>query len=199
MNITYPSALARVDSNGGPDPEDTGIARFLCSQAVALSMRGVPAVYFHSLFGVLNDEAAADAEGGEPRSINRRKWDRAGLADLLIESETREASVFGQYTAMLRRRADQPAFHPDAGQTMLDFGTRILAFLRFSLDGTQRILCVFNFTSAQQLLPAELVEKALGVTGPGRLRNLMTGRDLEREGGGALPLEPHGSYWISGT
>ena len=43
LNITYYSALAI--------PEDTklGAARFLCSQALALSLRGVPGIYIHLL------------------------------------------------------------------------------------------------------------------------------------------------------
>ncbi|SVD07509.1 uncharacterized protein METZ01_LOCUS360363, partial [marine metagenome] len=43
LNSTFYSALS------DPKDEALGEARFLCSQSVALAMRGIPAVYFHSL------------------------------------------------------------------------------------------------------------------------------------------------------
>ena len=49
LNCTYYSALSDLDN------EQLGMARFLCSQAVALAMKGIPAIYFHSLCGTPND------------------------------------------------------------------------------------------------------------------------------------------------
>ena len=48
LNITYFSALAIADD------AKLGAARFLCSQALALSLRGIPRVYIHSLTGTEN-------------------------------------------------------------------------------------------------------------------------------------------------
>ena len=49
LNSTYFSALS-----DGQD-EEQGMARFQCSKAVALAMKGIPAIYFHSLCGTPND------------------------------------------------------------------------------------------------------------------------------------------------
>ena len=49
------------------------IQRFLCSQIIMLGMRGIPAVYIHSLLATPNDLAGVERTG-RTRSINRRKW-----------------------------------------------------------------------------------------------------------------------------
>ncbi|MEM9929844.1 MAG: alpha-amylase, partial [Bacteroidota bacterium] len=57
MVLAYYSALAI--------PEDTklGAARFLCSQALALSMRGIPGIYFHSLTATENYQEGVEETG----------------------------------------------------------------------------------------------------------------------------------------
>ncbi|RLC54282.1 MAG: sugar phosphorylase, partial [Chloroflexota bacterium] len=48
LNISYFDALS--DPNG-PEPLDWQVRRFLASQAIMLSLAGVPGIYVHSLFG----------------------------------------------------------------------------------------------------------------------------------------------------
>ena len=76
LNITYFDALC--EPGEGNVSED----RFLCSQAVALAMKGIPAVYFHSLCATRNHHRGVE-ESGFPRSINRRKWKHSELRELL--------------------------------------------------------------------------------------------------------------------
>ncbi len=68
FNITYFDALK--DPGIANDPFH--IARFLASQAVALALPGVPAVYIHSLLGSRNWTAGVE-ETGQARTINREK------------------------------------------------------------------------------------------------------------------------------
>ncbi|MCD8481562.1 MAG: hypothetical protein LR015_02120 [Verrucomicrobia bacterium] len=60
LNITYCDALS--------DPRDSelGLRRFLCSQALMLAFRGIPAVYIHSLLGTPNDTAGFKRTGEKP-------------------------------------------------------------------------------------------------------------------------------------
>jgi len=51
LNISYFDALSAPEA---PDPE-LHVRRFLASQAIMLSLRGIPGVYFHSLVGTPND------------------------------------------------------------------------------------------------------------------------------------------------
>ncbi|MCX7426452.1 MAG: sugar phosphorylase, partial [Planctomycetia bacterium] len=75
LNVTYFSALAEPDRADGLAVQ---VRRFLASQALMLSLRGVPAVYFHSLVATPNDVVGAERTG-RARSINRRKFDAAEL------------------------------------------------------------------------------------------------------------------------
>ena len=71
LNITWYSAL---NKKADGDSLDTQIKRFIASRAIALVLRGVPAIYLHSLFGTHNDHAAVEATR-EKRAINRTIMD----------------------------------------------------------------------------------------------------------------------------
>ncbi|MFP6901923.1 MAG: sugar phosphorylase, partial [Opitutales bacterium] len=138
LNVTYFDALCE------PGDDVISEARFLCSQAVALALQGIPAVYFHSLTATRNHHQGVE-ETGLPRSINRRKWKEGELRELLGDSDSLHARVFEWYLRLLRRRASCPAFHPDAPQRIHDFGAEVFALERCSLDSSQTVLCLFNF------------------------------------------------------
>lgn len=140
LNITYFDAL------GEPDQTDINlqIKRFLCSQTIAMELKGVPAIYFHSLTGTRNWIEGRE-QTGRARTINRRKWDRAELEALLVNPNSDNGRVFNDYSRLLRIRRQQPAFHPDAAQRILDFGDRTFALIRES--ERQSILCLSNLTA----------------------------------------------------
>ncbi|MCZ6674512.1 MAG: sugar phosphorylase [Verrucomicrobia bacterium] len=142
LNITYFEALSEPGK-----PDDTiGIQRFLTSQFVAAAFKGVPAVYLHCLTATLNDHSAVK-ESGIARRINRHKWDVDVLEPLIDDPATVHGKVFSEYTLVLRRRADYPAFHPDASQEILEAGKGIFALKRTSVPGDQRMFCISNFTA----------------------------------------------------
>lgn len=195
MNITYCSALSE------PGDETLGLDRFFCSQAVALSLRGVPAVYFPSLIGEENDLAGVERRG-YARAINRRKWRIDELEALLASPDSRASQAFERYLAILNRRANHPAFHPHAGQTVLDFGEQIFAFKRVASDDSEKILCLFNVTRTEQALSWDRLCEALEDS-PGKttLRNLLSGLVVqpERERGTSdwLTLQPYEACWLA--
>lgn len=142
LNITYWDAL------GTPEPEgDDGsrhLQRFLSSQAIMLSLRGIPGVYFHSLLGSGNDVAGARASG-IARRINRRKFARHELDNQLADTSSHEHRVLRAYRQLLRVRIAQPAFHPEGPQAICPCDDpAIVAFLRTSPDSSQQVLVVAN-------------------------------------------------------
>lgn len=144
--VAYFSALAPEDAD-----EDLHVQRFLSSQAVMLALRGMPAPYFHSLVGTPNDAAGA-ASSGTARRINRRKYEREELDQLLAEG-TIQRRVFDGYRDLLAKRIAEPAFHPDAPQRVFDPGNdAVLAFERTSLDGSRRVLVAVNVSETVQPL-----------------------------------------------
>ena len=110
LNITYVDAVA-----GAGEDEAQHIARFLLSQAMMLSVKGIPAVYIHSLLGSRNDLDGLQ-KLGYARAINRAKLDMDAVRDELDQPDSFRARVFAGYTRMLQIRGQHAAFHPQGTQ-----------------------------------------------------------------------------------
>lgn len=193
LNITYLSALSFPEAEG----EDLlGEARFLCSQAVALAFQGIPAVYFHSIMGTKNWVEGVEAEGGQNRTINRRKWPRPDLAALIDDEATHHHRIFTRYTQMLRRRRDHPAFHPSAPMKTYDLGKAFFCFMRTAIDSSERILCIFNFTAEDQKVPMARFEE-LGLADPGgTCRDVLSGSTLKTGPNRNFTFTPYQAAWV---
>ncbi len=137
LNISYFDAFAMDDD----DPWH--ISRFMLSQTIPLSLKGIPAVYFNSLGATPNDPLGVERTG-MTRSINRRKWDGSELERLVDMPLTDAGQVFPEYIRRLRVRRVVKAFHPDASQRVLEMPAGIFAVERVSLDGEQRIYSIHN-------------------------------------------------------
>lgn len=135
LNITYFDAL------GGDSYQ---IDRFLCSQTIMLALKGVPAVYFHSLTATPND-CAGMKETGRARSINRKKWNAAEL-EKEIHGKGTTAKVFSEYRRRLKIRTQISAFHPDAAQCILNLNKNLFALLRRADTDGPEILCLSNIS-----------------------------------------------------
>ena len=187
LNSTFSSAL------GNPENEKLGQARFLCSQAVALAMKGIPAVYFHSLCATPNNLEGVK-ETGQNRTINRKKWDLEELGKVVDDEKSASAEVFAWYTRTLRCRASSPAFHPDAPQRVLDLGSSVFALERKSVDGSLTVLCLFNFTSED--LKLEAMDALYQNFPDGKARDLIGGGEVSW-GKDSLSLRPYQALWLS--
>jgi glycosidase len=142
LNITY------FDAVGVPGDLDASIARFLCSQTIALSLQGVPGIYFNSLLGASNDLVGVE-QTGRARTINRQKWTESRLAGMLSTESTHQASrVLPEYLRRLHLRRARPAFHPDAPQRVLDLPAGLFGVRRDALDGGERLWMIANLTDA---------------------------------------------------
>lgn len=140
LNIAYFDAVADPDN---PEPS-LHVRRFLAGQALMLSLQGIPGIYFHSLVGTPNNHKGVE-ETGRARTINRKKFDRVELEAILDRSDSAESQVLAGYCHLLAARREQPAFHPDASQRVLPLDEpSVVAFLRESLDGSQRLLVLAN-------------------------------------------------------
>lgn len=186
LNITYYSALA------DPDDGDLGVQRFLGTQAVALAFKGMPAIYFHSLTGTRNNLAGVAATG-QNRTINRYKWPVSELTAELENPDSHHARIFRRYLQMIRRRANHPAFHPDAGQEVLDLGPAVFGFRRRSRDGNEEILCLFNVTSRSITVSMNGVLEPDGANGS--YYDILGARSLKSAARG-INLKPFQAIWL---
>lgn len=146
MNISYFDALS--NPSGGEELQ-TQAARFLAAQAIMLALRGVPGIYFHSLFGSRNWTDGVKTTG-QNRTINREKMDRASLEKELAHPGSLRRLVFEGYRSLLAQRSANPAFHPHGGQEIFDAGPGIFAVLRTAPDDSAKTLCLQNVTGQSQ-------------------------------------------------
>lgn len=188
LNSTYFSALS------DPKNEEMGMARFQCSQAVALAMKGIPAVYFHSLCGTPNDLEGYKVTKRN-RTVNRKKWAQDELNQLLDDQETLPAQIFSWYSRTLRMRAGCPAFHPEAPQEILNFGSDLFAVRRDSTDGGLSVICLFNFTSEDSKVSGMSLLSSLFPEG--KARDLISGGEIDWGKKDALTLRPYQAVWLS--
>ena len=147
LNINYLDALGDADQTG-QDPEIVAM-RFIASQAIMLALRGVPGIYFHSLFGS-HSWLEGVKQTGRKRSINRQKLQRNRLEAELANSGSLRQRVFSSYCRLLKARAADPAFHPNGDQIVLDLNPAIFAVQRTSPDALSTVFCVQN-VSAESL------------------------------------------------
>lgn len=187
LNCTYLSALS------DPENPQLGKERFFCSQALALSLKGIPAVYFHSICGTRNFQEGVK-QSGHNRSINRRKWKLEELEEILDRGEGTSSEVFSWYVRTLRSRSACPAFHPDASQTILDLGSSVFSLARQSTDGTLTVIGLYNFTKEERTLGDMSSINAL-IAG-GKARDLIGGGEVIW-GNESLTLRPYQALWLS--
>ena len=184
LNISYFDALSDPQSAESPD---TQIARFLAAHAIMLALRGLPGIYFHSLFGSRGDRKAAE-ESGIPRRINRKKLDVAELEAALDDPGSIRARVFAGLRRMIEARASHPAFSPYAGQHIPEAPPGLFVTIRNAADG-RKAICLTNVTPAELscTLPPHDGAKWEPLTGlPGAISS-----------GQAVRLPPYGVAWFA--
>jgi len=152
LNLTYFSAVTGGDSEG----VTRRVKRFLATQALMLSMQGVPAVYFHSLVGSPNDYEGVRSSG-QNRRINRHKYDRGELDLALSDFDGVQRRVFDGYCRLLEVRRRQPAFHPSASQEVLDLPTDGLIGLRRVAKGGEMLVALINLSDRATTVRCDLI------------------------------------------
>jgi sucrose phosphorylase len=111
-------------------------------------MAGLPAVYIHSLLGSRND-AEGVRQTGRARTINRERLSYQDVKDALCNPVTRRARIFDGYSRLILARRGERAFHPNAGQQVMDLPSSIFGVRRQSQDGSQTIMALHNVTSKE--------------------------------------------------
>lgn len=185
LNISYFDALGDPDN---PNSE-LHVRRFLTSQAIQMSLAGIPGIYFHSLVGTPNYLEGV-TESGIPRRINRRKYSRAELDETLADEVGIQASVLAGYKQLLAIRRTQPAFHPNSAQTVIDVASnKVLAFRRTAIEHDQEIVVVANVSDKFQVLNCE----SLSIT-PAPI-DLIDGAQYQDD----VELAPFQTVWLTNS
>lgn len=141
LNATWFSAVNPSED----DPMNVRIDRFLASRAVALALRGVPGIYILSMFASTNDVEAVSRDGVK-RSINRSSLYEKKIVDMMDRNSIEKHATDG-FMRLLEVRVNEPAFHPNSAQTVLDLGDSVFGLVRTPHDGSDNLLSLINVTA----------------------------------------------------
>lgn len=179
MNINYFDALS--DPNG-TEPLDLQVDRFIATQAIMLSLVGVPGIYFHSLFGS-RGWIEGVKQTGRSRTINRQKLQYDELQRQLADKNSLRSKVFAKFRDLLKVRSSTPAFYPHGAQNILNVHPSVFAIERISPDEKSRVLCFHNVSE----------QKVSFTAGYQSAKDLFTGQMMQ---GSSITLEPYQVLWI---
>ncbi len=179
LNITWFDALS--DPNDTNESLDSKVDRFLASQAILLSLQGMPGIYFHSLFGSENWQEGL-SQTGRARTINRQKLPLNNLESELDNLESRASKVFYRYIELIQKRTKEKAFHPNAAQKILTLNPALFTLLRSG--GGEQILVAVNVSGNNQKFTLEDFGG----------KDLVSGQTYQV--GTAVELKPYQVGWI---
>ena len=183
LNITYYDAL---NNPAASESQRLQVDRFMSSQAILLSLAGMPGIYVHSLFGSRNWRDGV-AQTGRNRTINRQKFDRATLEAELVNPACIRSQIFKRYKRLLAARSKEAAFHPNSGQTILRDNPALFSFVRTAPDKSSQVLCIHNITEKPQTFTSTLAN--LGFGRSGRMLDLVSGAFLKAREEGSLTFK----------
>lgn len=191
INTTWYSAINH-ENNG--EPRELQVQRFIASRSIALALRGVPAIYLHSLVGTRSDIRLA-LQTKVKRDVNRTTLDYELLQQNLADPGSKLSLLAGHYSRMLRTRVLQRAFHPNGGQRVLDACPEVFALLRTSTTGDEHVLCITNVTGRSFSL--KLPVRHLGLDASSWF-DLLGGRGWPTSNGDLhLELGPYEIFWLA--
>jgi len=186
LNITYFDAFGGVNGS-----EALKEKRFICSQIIAISLQGVPGIYFHNMTATRNNLQGV-ALTGRYRSINRKKWYYEELMDELNDPDTNTSRVFSQMKQIITSRWHHPAFHPFGGQKVYDLGNDIFCIERWDPDETEHVLVIANVTSKTKEI--ELTDYDLPLKSSNPSSDILSGKEILSSG--KMTLSAYQVVWI---
>ena len=109
LNISWWSAM----SNEAPDNTLFQFERFLLSQLLTLSIKGVPAFYLPAVLASPND-LDSFRKTGQRRDLNREKFEADKLLEALKNFDSPASKNISYLTHIVKVRSRLKAFHPEA-------------------------------------------------------------------------------------
>ncbi|MDC2968896.1 alpha-amylase family glycosyl hydrolase [Candidatus Pelagibacter sp.] len=183
-NITVFNALKKSDYD---IKGKFHLERYISCHAIMISFEGIPAIYFNSIFGTSNDEAKYIITGNN-RDVNRYRWNFKNITNKLKNKKSKQYIFYQNICNLLNIRRKQKAFHPNALRINLNFGQKIYAFKRVSIDKKQTIICITNLSSKIQKTK---IDKRYH-----KMRNLINST-THIENTKFLVLSPFETIWLS--
>lgn len=191
INSTWYSAL---NFTGNGETRALQVRRFAASRAIAMALRGIPAIYLHSLAGSRSDVRLA-LETKVKRDVNRPTLDYDYLIRALAEPGSKISLISDQLRRLFRIRTLHTAFHPNGAQLVLMLSPALFTVLRTSPAGDRHVISIINVTN--QPIEVDLPVAELGLNCKSWF-DLLGGRGWQTSCG-VLRLEagPYDVIWVA--
>jgi sucrose phosphorylase len=163
-------------------PIEQQVSRFVASQGIALSLAGVPALYYHTLVGSRNYNEGFRRTGVK-RTINREKLKFPQIREELNTQESIRSLVYRKLSNLLRIRRTQRSFHPGGRQNILELHDSVFGVERGSPDGNETVWSLINLSDEKITLSS--VE--------GHKTDLLSGKTFS----GNITIEPYEILWLT--
>jgi sucrose phosphorylase len=191
INANYFDALQRPGEMTGMDLQ---VQRFITAHAILLAFKGLPGLYFHSLFGSRGWPAGVTQTGRE-RSINREKLDQDELTAELRDAGSLRSQIYYRLRHLLGVRSRLPAFSPQAAQRVLDGGRSIFAVLRGNRDSAAQVLCLHNVSAEQQSFRCKQATAPMRCSAA--VNDAISAKPVAWQPEDTLMLKPFESMWLT--
>ncbi len=190
LNITSYNALNRNDSG---ESTDIQVKRYIAARSIVLTLKGVPGIYLHGLFGSKNyiDGVRQD---NDKRSINRYILTKDELLKSLLDKKNPAHMIMNILGRMIHKRTTEKAFHPHAGQEVLGLGSTLFGLVRHSMDGREHILIITNVTGEKQRCTIALTELNLNFD---KWHDILSGKKtFAKKGLLSFMMKPYEVRWL---
>ncbi|MFT7861189.1 MAG: alpha-amylase family glycosyl hydrolase [Sulfurimonas sp.] len=183
LNASY------IDILTDPRADDAlRVKRMMLSQAVTLTMPGVPGIYFHSLVGSQSYYEGAN-KTRRNRAINREKLNFDNVREELEDQNSIRNSIFKRYKQLISIRINEKAFNPYSPFEVLDVDERIFAMKHLALEGDEYVITLYNFSGKE-------IKVDLSKYSDEKLLEIITHKIYETE---CFKIEPYGIMWLKET
>jgi len=186
LNITYFDAFS--DLNGTKEMQ---MKRFLCSQIICLSLKGVPGIYLLNLMATKNNVEGVSITG-RYRTINRKKWYYDELIDTISESGSIPNQVFTNLKKAMKCRRKLTAFQPFGKQVIYEVDSDLFCLMRKDIHERQRVLVIANVTGREKEIDTSQLSLPIDVKRD--YKDALSGKILFYEG--KATLQPFQVAWV---
>lgn len=186
LNITYFDAFSVINGS-----ESTQERRYMCSQILSMSLKGVPGIYFHNFTATRNNLQGVSITG-RYRTINRKKWNYDELISALSDPDTTTSRIFMLMKQVISKRMKHPAFHPFGGQKAYDLDEDLFCLERWDPDKTEKILVIANVTGRMKKI--DLRRYSLPIKKDAVYADILSEKDCVTNA--QMQLNPYEVVWI---
>lgn len=138
LNCNYMDFLSAPE-----DSVELRVKKMMLTQAIMITMPGVPGIYVHSLVGSRNWNKGVE-KSGIKRRINREKLNYDTLKEEISSKGSLRNSIFTPYKNLLSVRTQQTAFNPFGTAEYKQVDEKVFIIKR--AHNGETIVCIYNFS-----------------------------------------------------